>query len=120
VLRFRRRAAGWGAFTFSFVGIRGRKVARSPLPPPPTQKGGEEEKGFGDFRKLPFVLCGVIKKQGEPLAFLLSRSCGYTAALRRLERLTDIEEENNIGQRWLGRNVAPKILVKFNNYNSNL
>ena len=62
----------------------------------------------------------MIKKQGVPLAFLLSWSCGYSAALRRLERLTGIEDENDFGQRWLGRNVAPKILVKFNNYNCNL
>ena len=30
VLRFRRRAAGWGAFAFGFVGVRARKVARPP------------------------------------------------------------------------------------------
>lgn len=47
VLRFRREAAGWGAFAFGSVGVRGRKVARPPPPPPPTQKGGEEEKGEG-------------------------------------------------------------------------
>lgn len=30
VLRFRRRAAVWGAFTFGFVGVRGRKATRPP------------------------------------------------------------------------------------------
>lgn len=34
--------------------------------------------------------------------------------------MTDIEDENDFGKRWLVKSVAPKILVKFNNYNCNL